>query len=88
MGHDRFICILLASEDCRSTAALVASALDTMSGADHSHLPVLETEDDKLVALVDSPARIVETPAPVPLELVADSKVSVAGSRVAADFGM
>ena len=74
------------SEDCRSIAALVAFALDTVSGADHSHLPVLEAEDGILVALVDSPVHIVETSAPVQLVLVVDSKVSVAGSRVAADF--
>jgi len=64
----------------------VAFALDTMSGADHSRLPVLEAEDDILVALVDSPVHIVVASAPVQLELVADSKVSVAGSRVAVDF--
>ncbi len=57
-----------------------------MSEADHSHLPVLEAEDGKPVALVDSPVHIVETSVPVPLELVADSKVSEAGSRAAADF--
>ena len=64
----------------------MASALDTMSGADHSHLPALEAEDGILVVLVDSPVHIVETSAPVPLELVVDSKVFVAGSMVAADL--
>ena len=57
-----------------------------MSGADHSRLPVLEAEDDILVALIDSPVHIVVMSAPVQLELMADSKVSVAGSRVAVDF--
>ena len=64
----------------------MAFALDTMSGADHSHLLVLEAGDGILVALVDSPVHIVETSALVQLVLVADSKVSVAGSRVAVDF--
>ena len=57
-----------------------------MSEADHSHLPVLEVEDGIQVAQVDSPAHIAEVAALVPLELVADSMVSVVDSRVAADF--
>ena len=55
-----------------------------MSGADRSH--VTDPEDGIGVAQVDSPVHIAEMAALVPPELVADSKVSVAGSRVVADF--
>ena len=64
----------------------MAFALDTESGADHSHLPVLEVEECIQVAQVDSPVHIAEMAALVLLELVADSKASVAGSRVVVDF--
>ena len=64
------------------TAASAAFALDTASGADHSHLTVLE--DGIKVAQVDSPGHIAETAALVPLETLVDSKVTVAGSKVAA----
>ena len=64
----------------------MAFALDTVSGADHFHLPVLEVGDGIQVAQVDSPVHTAEMAALVPPELVADSKVSVAGSRVVADF--
>ena len=57
-----------------------------MSGADHSHLSVPEVGDGIKVAQVDSPVHIAEIAALVPLELAADSKVSVAGSKVAADL--
>jgi len=39
-----------------------------------------------MVAQVDSPVHIAEMAALVLLELLADNKVFVAGSRVAADF--
>ena len=64
----------------------MAFALDTISEADHIHLPVLETEDGILVVLVDSPVHTVETTDPAQLVLVADSKEPVAGRMVAADF--
>ena len=57
-----------------------------MSEADHSHLPVLEVGDGIKAAQVDSPVHIADKAALVPLELVADSKVSGAGSRVTAGF--
>ena len=57
-----------------------------MSGADHSHLPVLEVEDGIKAAQVDSPVHIADMAALVPLELVADSKVSGVGSRASAGF--
>ena len=52
-----------------------------MSGADHSHVPVLG--DGIQVAQVDSPVHMTEMADFVLLEWV-DSKVSVAGSKVAA----
>ena len=61
----------------------MAFALDTVSGADHSHLPALEVEDGIKVAQVDSPVHMV---ALVPLEFLAGNKVSAAGSKVAADL--
>ena len=57
-----------------------------MSGTDHHHLSEPEVGGGIQVAQIDSPVHIAEMAALVPLELVADSKVSVAGSRVAADF--
>ena len=54
-----------------------------MSGADRSH--VTDPEDGIRVAQVDSPVHIAEMAALVPLETLVGSKVSVAGSRVAAD---
>lgn len=57
-----------------------------MSGADQCHLPVLEVEDGIMAARVDSPVHIAGMAALVPLELVADNKVSVAGSRGTAGF--
>ena len=62
----------------------MAFALDTESGADHTHLPVLE--DDRQVVQVDSPLHIADMAALVPLKLSADNQVSVAGSRVAVDL--
>ena len=56
-----------------------------MSGADHSHLPALEVEDGIKVAQVGNPGHIAEMAALVLLGTLADSKVTVAGSRVAAD---
>ena len=55
-----------------------------MSGADHSHLPVLE--DGIRVAQVDSPVHIAGMAALVPPEALADNKEPVAGSRVVADL--
>ena len=57
-----------------------------MSGADHSHLPVLEVEDGIKAVQVDSPVHIAGMAALVPLELVADSKASGAGSRATVGF--
>ena len=54
-----------------------------MSGTDRSH--VTDPEDGIEVAQVDSPVHIAEMAALVPLETLVDSKVAVAGSRVAAD---
>jgi hypothetical protein len=65
------------------TAASEAFAQDTVSGADRSHVTALE--DGIKVAQVDSPVHIAEMAALVPLETLVDSKVAVAGSRVAAD---
>ena len=55
-----------------------------MSGADHSHVPVLG--DGIQVAQVDSPVHIAGMAALVPPETLADNKLIVVGSRVAADF--
>ena len=63
----------------------MAFALDTVSVADHSHLPELEVEDGIKVAQVDSPVHIADMAALVPPETLADNEVTVAGSRVAAD---
>ena len=53
-----------------------------MSGADRSH--VTDPEDGIGVAQVGSPGHIAEMAALVPLETLVDSKVTVAGSKVAA----
>jgi len=53
-----------------------------VSGADHSHVPVLG--DGIQVAQVDSPVHIADMAALAPPETLADNKVTVAGSRVAA----
>ena len=55
-----------------------------MSGADHSHLPVLE--DGIQVAQVDSPVHIAGRSALVPPEALAENMEPVAGSKVAADL--
>ena len=55
-----------------------------MSGTDRSH--VTDPEDGIEVAQVDSPVHIAEMAAPVQLETVVDSKVAVAGSKMAADL--
>ena len=66
----------------------MAFALDTVSVADHSHLPELEVEDGIKVAQVDSPVHIAGMAALVPLEALADYKGFVAGSKVVADLVM
>ena len=76
--------ILLVGEDQSSTAASGAFALDSVSVADRSHLPVLV--DGILVVQVDSPAHIAGMAALVQLEELVDKMVSEAGSRVAADL--
>ena len=60
----------------------MAFVLDTASGAGHSHLPVLG--DGIKVAHIDSPVHIADMAALAPPETLADNKVTVAGSRVAA----
>ena len=55
-----------------------------MSGADHSHLPVLE--DGIQAAQVDSPVHIAGMFALVPSVALADKRGFVAGSRVVADL--
>jgi len=57
-----------------------------VSGADHSHVPVLG--DGIQVAQVDSPVHIAGMAALVPLEALADYKGFVAGSKVVADLVM
>ena len=54
--------------------------------ADQDHLPVLEIEDGKKAVQFDSPVHIAGMAVLVLLELVADSRVSVAGSRAIAGF--
>ena len=57
--------------------------MDTVSGAGLHHLSEREVGDGIQAALADSPVHIA---ALVQQELVVDSKVSVAGSKVAADL--